>query len=288
MGSFLLKEEELSGDDETHKVSDIKSFIHQSATSSSGSAKLIIVSVAVALTTMTLAFILFRTPTTPQPIVVIPENNSPKEEIVTNIEKHEDKKIYNYLQKIDNAKPANYRVINDEVTVLESNKRLAREAPTTDAHESLPAVDQPQPRDATSLEKIDDIIKSLVDKQVKPAMVNEPESLTSPASEGHIAEAPTQEPETLDLSAFIEHDHGTYRVKLGTFGTHSNALSVVTKLYEDSALSEHLKNIPYYIMAVDDEVGNVSYKVLIGNFKTEQNAFQLAKTIVNLAHADPI
>lgn len=299
MGSFLIKEEEILNEEEheKHEVSGIEDFIHSEKSGFINSnVKAISVSVAVLVTIITAFLIFFKSPSAPQPILIIPENTSLKETVLENKEKYEDKKIYNYLQNLDNEKSVNYHILKEESTVSKANRNkvmtnedetdketvVIKDKNVQDLSEDLPKGLTSQEK--RSLEKIDDLIKSFVTK-------SQGGSQEGKKSQIDVADANSLKQKPLNnrsVGSFIEHSGGFYRVNLGIFETHHEAQALITKLHNHPAIGEYIKDIPYYIIAIDDEIGAVSYKVLLGSFKSKDLAGNLAKTIMSNVDADTL
>lgn len=356
MGSFLLKEEEIE-DEEPKKATSIESFIHlEQNPIRVSNVKVIVISTAAVVALVISAFIIFRSAPAPQPIVIIPEDTNVKERIVENREKHEDKKIYTYLQTIDNERiaasslerKAPHDINEDSVDEIDTEfdkldnrgpvkaelgsalatdvaktNAVNTKADTSSIPESGLIVSEKNDltkQEKSSLEKIDDLIKSLVDRSTEITKVSDgsnkesyvesqqerrPEVRSEVQPQVRVPQPVAQEARqeftarTVDtqvnnerpvaptfdnarLEQFVEKSGGAYRINLGTFETHSDAMKTVTKLHNDKTAGEYMKKIPYYIIAVDDEIGVVSYKVLLGGFKLKGQAIELAKAILTL------
>lgn len=356
MGSFLLKEEEIE-DEEPKKATSIESFIHlEQNPVRVSNVKVIVISTAAVVALLISAFIIFRSAPAPQPIVIIPEDTNVKERIVENREKHEDKKIYTYLQTIDNERIAassfdrktapsagddSIDEIDTEFDKLDNSGRVQADPDgalaTDNAKTNVLNTKAEDPRNAddslivagkndltkqeqSSLEKIDDLIKSLVDRsaettkfsdgnnkgsdvqtqpearpEVRSETLTKAQYVTQPEAQMGVPQVnransvpvsnvrpATQMFDNAKLEQFIERSGGAYRINLGTFETHSDAMKSITKLHNDKTAGEYMKKIPYYIIAVDDEIGVVSYKVLLGGFKLKEQAIELARAILTL------
>lgn len=303
MGSFLLKEEELE-EEEVSNVSGVESFMH-SDPKYSHTRRITIISTAIITTVLAITAFLLKPSPTPQQILIIPENTTTTESVVEQKEKHEDKKIYSYLQNIDVKKRSKYSLIDNERAISKKAQlQVGENSEFSENQDDLQNVNNPTKiehrdnssltsQEKSSLEKIDDLIKSLVSK---PSHASSRPNVQGTAHTQRPTNIGTQAPSTTsdktfnqNIDKFIELDNGMYRIKLGTFETHSQAMSTVNKLYSSPALKAYIVDVPYYIIAVDDEIGTISYKVLLGNFKNKASVIELAQTMLSLMkNADSI
>lgn len=299
MGFFLLKEEELEEDSKPEKLaSSINEFVHSASKTNLHSTKIVFISASLLVTCAITAFFIFKSSDQPGPVVVIPENSAIKENIIAKKEKYEDRQIYTYLQNVDNESiKKEYNLINEDYLVSNDSKKKILEKNNanriTDSEENLIK------QERQSLAKIDDLIQSVIETQKKHSTENNVESSVENNFENNNLNNNTYKRKVIEsneeqlkqnnnkkinsvneIAKFIEFDGGFYRVNLGTFETHAEARSTLKQFYKEHEDNTDLSNMPYYIISVDNEVDVVSYKVLLGNFKSKDDAIKFAQSLL--------
>lgn len=295
MGFFLLKEEELEEDSKPEKLaSSISDFVHSASKTNLHSTKIVFISASLLVTCAITAFFIFKSSEQPGPVVVIPENNSIKEKIVEKKEKYEDKQIYTYLQNVDNESiKKEYNLVNEDYIVSNDSKKKILE--NNNANKIVDSEENLIKQERQSLAKIDDLIQSVIETQKKHNPTNNVEdnfadnSLNDKTYKRKVIESNEEQLKqnnnkkinsVNEIAKFIEFDGGFYRVNLGTFETHAEARSTLKQFYKDHEDNTDLSNMPYYIISVDNEVDVVNYKVLLGNFKSKDDAIKFAQSLL--------
>lgn len=268
--------------------------MHSASKTNLHSTKIVFISASLLVTCAITAFFIFKSSEQPGPVVVIPENNSIKEKIVEKKEKYEDKQIYTYLQNVDNESiKKEYNLVNEDYIVSNDSKKKILE--NNNANKIVDSEENLIKQERQSLAKIDDLIQSVIETQKKHNPTNNVEdnfgdnSLNDKTYKRKVIESNEEQLKqnnnkkinsVNEIAKFIEFDGGFYRVNLGTFETHAEARSTLKQFYKDHEDNTDLSNMPYYIISVDNEVDVVNYKVLLGNFKSKDDAIKFAQSLL--------